>query len=101
DPLIDLLDHLQQIGTGLSQVLELLAEELVALLQRRELLERQRVDLAELLVGLLRGAQTLLLFGADLRAGLGLRRFLALGRRRRRNELVGAVLGDEAGRFDA
>jgi hypothetical protein len=39
----------QQVGAGLLQVLQLLGEELVPLLQRRELLQRERVHLAELL----------------------------------------------------
>lgn len=65
DALVDLLDDLEQVGAGLLQVLQLLAEELVPLLQRRELLQRQRVDLAELLVGALGGLQPLLLLGAD------------------------------------
>ena len=46
--LVDLPDHGQQVATGLLQVFELGDEERVPLLQRRELLQRQRVDLAEL-----------------------------------------------------
>lgn len=50
DALVDFLHHLKEIAPRLLQVLELLAEELVALLQRGELLESQRIHLPELLV---------------------------------------------------
>ena len=47
DPLVDLLDDDQQVATAGLEVLELLGEELVAFLERGELLERERVDLAQ------------------------------------------------------
>ena len=47
DAVVDFLDDVQQVLAAGLQVLELGAEELVALLQRGELLQRQRVDLAQ------------------------------------------------------
>ena len=47
DPLVDLRDDVEQVLAGPAEVLELLAEELVPLLQGGELLERERVDPAE------------------------------------------------------
>ena len=59
DPLVDLADDVEQVAAGALEVLELLGEELVPLLERRELLERQRVDPAELGQRPLGGAQPL------------------------------------------
>ena len=47
DAVVDFLDDVQQVLAAGLQVFELGAEELVALLKRGELLERQRVDLAQ------------------------------------------------------
>ena len=47
DALVDLADDGEQVAPGALEVLELGGEEAVPLLQRRELLQRQRVDLAE------------------------------------------------------
>ena len=47
DPLVHLADDGEQVAAGGLEVLELGGEEAVPLLQRRELLQRQRVDLAE------------------------------------------------------
>ena len=55
-PLVELLDDRDQVLAGLRQIGELLGEELVPLLERRELLERERVDppeLRELALGIL------------------------------------------------
>ena len=61
DPLVDLLDDVEQVALGLLEVLELVGEELVPLLERGELLERQRVDPAEGVQRALGLAQPLLL----------------------------------------
>ena len=99
-PLVDLADDVEQVAAGALEVLELLAEELVALLQRGELLERERVDLAQHRERPLGRAQPLLLlrpdeghcFGTSLGRGVVL---LALDGRRRRDQLIGTVVGDE------
>ncbi len=66
------------------------------LLERGELLERERVDLAEQREGALGGAHPLLLLAAHVGIGLGLGRLgvdlVARGRGRGRHEDVGAVL---------
>ena len=70
----------------------------MALLERRELLEGERVDLAQQRQRLLRGAVTALLLGADVRAGLGIRSavLLVTGRPRRgRHVHVRPVVGDK------
>ena len=85
---VDLLDDRDQVFSSVREVGELLAQELVALFERRELLEGERVHPAQLrelalgrseapllLVALERPRLTALVFGRDL--------------------LVGAVLGDE------
>ena len=46
DLIVDRTDHLAEVATGVADVLELVAEELVALAQGIVLLERQRVDRA-------------------------------------------------------
>ena len=45
--LVDLAHDVKQVAPGVLEVLELLGQELVALLQRGILLQRQRVDPAE------------------------------------------------------
>ncbi len=47
-PVVDLLDHREQVTAGLAEILELGDQERVPLFERGELLERQRVDLAKL-----------------------------------------------------
>ena len=47
-PFVDFPDHDQQVAASLLEVLELGDQERMPLLQRSELLQRQRVDLAEL-----------------------------------------------------
>src|SRR5690606_26583592 len=46
DPLVDLPDDVEEVALGALEVLELLGEELVPLLEGRELLEREGVDAA-------------------------------------------------------
>jgi len=46
-PVVDLLDHREQVAAGLAQVFKLGGEELVPLYQRLVLLKRERVDLAQ------------------------------------------------------
>ncbi|RPK49951.1 hypothetical protein EES40_06840 [Streptomyces sp. ADI93-02] len=76
-------------------------------LQRRELLEGERIHLPELLVRPFGRLQPLLLLGPDERPRpvtriLRVRRkLLALRRGRRRHQLLGAVLLGQAGRLDA
>ncbi len=106
DSLVDVGDDVEQVLAGRLDVLELSRQEVVALLQRGELLQRKRIDatqLVELALGLL-GA-TLLggpverhrrgrgdLFAAFAR--LLVLRHLQL---RRRQCHVGTVLGDQVG----
>ncbi len=105
DPLVDLADDGEQVAAGGLEVLELGGEEAVPLLQGRELLERQRVDLAEggeVALGLGRAA---LLDGAVVghRIGLGLPRRLGGGDLLRRGRHRGGrpVLGEQRGQVDA
>ena len=77
DARVDLADDVEEVLAGALEVLELLGEELVPLLHRRELLERERVDPAEHRQRALGGAQPLDLLLAHERRGLG--RLLALG----------------------
>ena len=105
DPLVDLADDGEQVAPGGLEVLELGGQEAVPLLQRRELLQRQRVDLAEggeVALGLGRPP---LLDGAVVghRVRLGLPRRLGGGDllRRRRDRRGGPVLGEEGGQVDA
>ena len=61
-PLVELVDDRQQVLAGLGEVGELLGQELVPLLERRELLERERIDateLRELALGLLQSSPLL------------------------------------------
>src|SRR5262245_40803757 len=110
DPVIDLFDHGEQVPPGLLEVFELGGEERVALLQRRELLQGERVDLAELGKLALRGGGPLLLLGPEVRDRphrRGLRvpgdevrhPIVVCGGRlrlvRHRHRHVGSVLGDE------
>ena len=97
DAFVDLADDLEEVALGLPQVLELLGQELVALLHRGELLERQRVDLAQHREVALGRLEPLLLLGADVGRRLPGRVGLLLVRRqhRRRHELVRSVLGDQ------
>src|SRR6266567_3902905 len=60
-PVVDLLDHGQQVTAGLPEVLELGDEEGVPLFERRELLKGERVHLAELIEQALGGLRTALL----------------------------------------
>ena len=99
DPLVDLADDGEQVAPGGLEVLELGGQEPVPLLQRRELLQRQRVDLAqrgEVALGLGRPA---LLDGTVVghRLGLGLARRLGGGDlvRGRRHRRGGPVLAEE------
>ena len=98
--LVDLVDDRQQVLAGRGEVGELLGEEPVPLLERLELLERQRVHSAELAQLALRRREAGLLLGADERDGAGLLRritFRRLGVERLvdRHRHLGAVLGDE------
>src|SRR5499433_3932951 len=110
DPVIDLFDHGEQVPPGLLEVFELGGEERVALLQRRELLQGERVDLTELGKLALRGGGPLLLLGPEVRDRphrRGLRvpgdevrhPIVVCGGRlrlvRHRHRHVGSVLGDE------
>ena len=63
--LVDLVDDRQQVLAGRRQVGQLLGEELVPLLERRELLEGERVDPAELRELALGAREARLLLGAD------------------------------------
>ena len=72
DPGVDLADDVEQVLAGPLEVLELLGEEAVPLLQRAELLERERVHRAEHRQLALGGAQPLLLLLADERRRLRL-----------------------------
>ena len=103
---VDVGDDVEQVLAGRLDVLELGGQEVVALLQRGELLQRQRIDpaqLVELALGLL-GAT---LLGGPVerhRRGRGdlfaaFARLLVLGhlQLRRRQRHVGAVLGDQVG----
>ena len=103
DPVVHVLDDLEEVLAGAAQVVELLGEELVTLLQRRELLQRQRVDLAQHRQRPLGGLEPLDLLLADEGDRLGglLLDVGALGVARgallalHRHQLVGAVVGDE------
>ena len=64
-------DDVEEVLAGGLEVLELLGEELVPLLQRGELLQRQRVDPAEHRQRALGRAQPLGLLLAVVRRGLG------------------------------
>ena len=93
---VDVVDDVEQVLAGLAQVVELLGEELVPLLQRRELLQRERVDLAEHRHRPLGAAQPLGLLLAVVRdSARPARSLLASRPSDRRHELVGAVLGDQ------
>src|SRR5207244_5539809 len=46
-PVVDLLDHGEQVAPGLAEVIELGGQEGVPLGERLELLQGQRVDLAQ------------------------------------------------------
>ena len=96
-PRVDLADDVEQVVAGLLEVLELLGEEAVPLLQRRELLERQRVDRAEHRQLALGGAQPLGLLLADERRRLG-RLVAVLDQTGERHELVGPVVAHQARR---
>ena len=61
DALVDLLDDVEQVALGVLEVLELLGEELVTLLEGRELLEGERVDAPQRVQLALGLAQPLLL----------------------------------------
>ena len=106
DARVDVVDDVEQILAGRLDVLELGGQEVVALLQRGELLQRKRIDaaqLVELALGLLGAA----LLGGPVerhRRGRGhlfaaFARLLVLGhlQLRRRQRDVGAVLGDQVG----
>ena len=99
DALVDLLDDGQEVRLGALEVIDLLGEEAEALLQGGELLECQRIHLAEQRETPLGRLETALLLGPVVRIGLGLRRvridLVAGGGRGRRHELVRAVLGHE------
>ena len=71
DALVDLLDDVEQVALGALEVLELRGEEGVPLLERRELLERERVDPAQGLQPPLGLAQPLLLLLAHVGHRLG------------------------------
>ncbi len=71
DALVDLLDDVEEVALGALEVLELGREEGVPLLERRELLERERVDPAEGLQAPLGPAQPLLLLVAHVGGRLG------------------------------
>ena len=95
---VDVVDDVEEVLTGLAEVVELLGEELVALLQGRELLQRERVHLAEHRHRPLGGAQALGLRLTVIRDRLGFGRLvidLVGFLQDRRHELVGPVLGDE------
>ena len=103
---VDVGDDVEQVLAGGLDVLELGGQEVVALLQRGELLQRQRVDpaqLGELALGLL-GAPLLGRPVVRHRRGRGdllaaLARLLVLGhlQLRRRQRHVRTVLGDQVG----
>ena len=104
DPLVDLADDVEQVAPGLLEVLELLGEELVALLERGELLEGQRVDPAEQGQRPVGGTGPLLLLLADVGHGLWLRRLevdLVTRRQRGGDQLVRTVLGEQGLGVDA
>ena len=91
-PLVELLDDREQVLAGLREVGELLGEELVPLLERRELLEGERVhppELGQLALGVLQSP--LLLSRTVRRRGSAPRP----SGRRARNRLVRAVLRNE------
>ncbi len=94
DPLVDLLDDVQEVLARGLEILQLLGQELVPLLQRRELLQRQRVDLAEREIVLLRLPEPAFLLLAVVGHG-----DVALDGRR--DQRVRAVLGNEDVRLDA
>ena len=98
DALVDLADDGEQVAAGGLEVLELGGQEAVPLLQRRELLQRQRVDLAEGGEVALGPGGPALLDGAVVghRVGLGLPRRLGRG-----DLLPGSAAPGAAGPYSA
>src|SRR5690606_38446712 len=68
--LVEVGDDREQIGTGFREVLQLLGEKLVPLLERRKLLERERIDATELGETFLCASETLLLLFSRKRRGV-------------------------------
>jgi hypothetical protein len=103
DPLVDLLDDVEQVAPGLLQVVELFGQEPVPLLHRVVLLQRERVDPPELVECALGRPEPLGHLRPVVRLRLELHHRLGgVGDlRQRRHRLVRSVLGDQHVRLGA